>query len=181
LELKEFGTIFDNTYLKRIMKTLFLTILFAALFNSLILNAQNVPSVTVKTLSGESFNTKDISNDGKPYIISFWATWCKPCIKELNTIAEVYEDWQKETGVKLITISIDDTRNSQKVAPFVSTQAWDYDNYLDSNGDFKRAMNVNTVPHTFLFDGKGNIVWQHTSYNPGDEDELLEKIKALNP
>lgn len=161
------------------MKIVFLTILFGSMIQMKSYQAQNLPSVTVKTLSGESFNTKEISNNGKPYVISFWATWCKPCIKELNTIAEVYEEWQAETGVKLITISIDDTRNSQKVAPFVSTQAWAYDNYLDPNGDFKRAMNVNTVPHTFLIDGQGNIVWQHTSYNPGDEDELLEKIKAL--
>jgi cytochrome c biogenesis protein CcmG/thiol:disulfide interchange protein DsbE len=158
------------------LQKLMLTLLFSIFF---IATQAQLPAVDVKTMSGETFNTKDIANDGKPIVISFWATWCAPCKKELVNIAEVYEEWQKETGVKLIAISIDDTRNMQKVAPYVNTQEWTYEVYLDPNGDFKRAMNVNTVPHTFLIDGSGNIVWQHTSYNPGDEEELLLKIKEL--
>lgn len=141
--------------------------------------AQDIPSVNVKTLGGETFNTQNLHNDGKPMIISFWATWCKPCVQELNAIAEVYPEWQEETGVKLIAISIDDSRNLQKVAPFVKTQEWTYEVYSDVNGDFKRAMNVNFVPHTFLIDGKGNIIDQHTSYKPGDEEDLFEEVKAL--
>ncbi len=159
-----------------------ITILFCVNFIFSISFSQSIPQVDIKKLSGENFNTKDLYNDGKPMIISFWATWCAPCKKELNAIAEVYEDWQAETGVKLIAISIDDSRNTQKVAPYVNTQEWEYEVYLDPNGDFKRALNVNTVPHTFLIDGSGSIVWQHNSYAPGNEDELFIKIKEIaNP
>ena len=140
---------------------------------------QTLPDVPLKDLKGNAVRSGTFANDGKPIVISFWATWCKPCIKELMTIHEHYADWQTETGVKLIAISIDDSRNVNKVAPFVNGKGWDYEVYLDENSDFKRAMNVTNVPHTFLLDGKRNIVWQHTSYNPGDEDQLLEQIKKL--
>ena len=79
--------------------------------------------------------------------------------------------------MKLIAVSIDDARNSAKVKPFVDGKSWDYEVYLDENGELKRAMGVNNVPHTFLMNGKGEIVYQHNSYSPGDEEELLEKIK----
>jgi cytochrome c biogenesis protein CcmG, thiol:disulfide interchange protein DsbE len=150
---------------------------------SIQVNAQektgDIPSVNVKTLDNKSFNTSAISNDGKPMIIDFWATWCKPCVTELNAIAEEYADWQAETGVKLIAVSIDDARTMASVAPFVNGKGWEYEFLLDPNSDFKRAMNVNNVPHTFLLDGSGKIVSQHNTYAPGDEKKLLEEIRKL--
>lgn len=138
-----------------------------------------IPSANVKSLDGKTVDTKTFSNNGKPMIINFWATWCAPCKRELNTIAESFDDWQAETGVKLIAISIDDARSMARVAPYINGQDWDYEVYLDPNGDFKRAMNVNNIPHTFLVDGKGNIVWQHNNYQAGDEKELYRKVKEL--
>ena len=140
---------------------------------------KSIPAVDVKNLDGSKFNTSEITNDGKPIIINFWATWCSPCKRELNNIAEVYEDWVDETGVKIVAISIDDTRNMAKVAPYVNGKGWEYDVYIDPNGDFKRALGVNNVPHSFLVDGNGQIVWQHNSYSEGDEYELYELVKKL--
>ncbi|MBX7093506.1 MAG: TlpA family protein disulfide reductase [Flavobacteriales bacterium] len=145
----------------------------------LAVNDKKVPSVKVKTLDGGTFDMANISNDGKPIVISFWATWCSPCKKELENMAEVYEEWQKETGVKIIAISIDDARNSSKVKPYIMSKELPYDVYIDENQDFKRAMNVNNVPHTFLVDGNGNIVWDHNNYSEGDEEHLYEEIKKL--
>lgn len=138
-----------------------------------------IPSVDIKTVDGGSFNTSKISNDGKPIIISFWALWCKPCIREMTAIADVYDDWVEETGVKLYAISIDDARSSAKVLPTVNGKGWEYEVLLDPNGDFKRAMNVNMIPHTFLLNGKGEIVWQHTSYAEGSELELYELVQKV--
>ena len=100
---------------------------------------KQIPSAEVKTLTGDKVNTSTFSNDGKPMIIDFWATWCKPCIEELTAIHEVYAQWQKETGVKVIAISVDDARTLSRVAPFVNGKGWTYEFYNDPNGDFKRA------------------------------------------
>ena len=141
--------------------------------------AQKLPSIDIKTAEGVPFNTTNISNDGKPIILSFWALWCKPCIKELNTISDEYIDWQEETGVKLIAVSIDDSRSSSKVKPFADGNDWDYEILLDVNGDFKRAMNVNMIPHTFILDGNGNVVWQHTSFSEGGELQLIDNVRRI--
>lgn len=144
------------------------------------LHAQTtLPEAMVEDVNGIRSSTTTFENDGAPMIISFWATWCKPCLKELAAIEEVYEDWADETGVKLIAISVDDSRSAPRVRSFVLGSGWEYEVYLDKNGDFKRAMNVVNIPHTFLLDGEGNIVYQHTSYAPGDEDDLYEKILEL--
>lgn len=142
-------------------------------------DGDKIPSTTLKTLDGKKINAKDFSNDGKPFIINFWATWCTPCKAELNNIHEVYADWQKETGVKIITISIDDQRSSAKVAPYVKKQGWAYEVYLDENQDFKRNMNVNNPPQTFLVNGAGQIVWSHTGYAEGEETQLIEQVRKL--
>ena len=139
----------------------------------------HIPAVDVKTLEMKTVNTSTFKNNGKPIVLSFWATWCKPCVQELSVIAEEYEDWQDETGVKLIAVSIDNSRSTSRIAPFIYGKGWEYDIYLDQNEDFKKAMNVVNIPHTFLIDGSGKVVWQHTSYAEGDEKELYEKIQEL--
>ncbi|NNC82086.1 MAG: TlpA family protein disulfide reductase [Flavobacteriales bacterium] len=161
------------------MRTLVLVLALMAL--PFISSAQKgeVPSVMLKDLKGATINSSEFDNDGKPYIINFWATWCSPCKRELNNIAEVYEDWVDETGVKLIAVSIDDTRTSRNVKPYVNASAWEYEIFLDENGDFRGAMNVAAPPYTFLVDGDGKIVYEHIGYNPGDEEELYEKILEL--
>jgi cytochrome c biogenesis protein CcmG/thiol:disulfide interchange protein DsbE len=140
---------------------------------------RKIPAADVKTLDGKTINTTTLSNDGKPMFISFWATWCSPCKAELNAIAEDYDEWKKETGVRVIAVSIDDSRNMSKVAPYVSGKNWDFQVLLDPNGDFKRVMNVNNVPHSFIVNGKGEIVWQQNSSAPGDEDKIFELIKKV--
>ena len=138
-----------------------------------------LPNINLKDVNGVTKNLSKFNNNGNPTIISFWATWCKPCKAELNTIAEEYDDWTDETGVKLIAVSIDDARSSTRVEPYINAQGWEYLVLLDPNGDLKRAMNVNNVPHTFLVDGNGKIVWDHNNYSPGDEEELYEELVKI--
>tara|TARA_B100000401_G_C52766828_1_gene701144 strand:- start:934 stop:1434 length:501 start_codon:yes stop_codon:yes gene_type:complete len=135
-----------------------------------------IPSVEIKNLNGKIINTSQFDNNNNPIIISFWATWCKPCKQELENIHEVYEDWQEETNVKLIAISIDDSRNSAKIKPMVDAKGWEYEIYQDSNREFASKMGVNPIPHTFLLDGNKNIVYEHVTYSDGDEEKLYEKL-----
>ncbi|GAD05720.1 thiol:disulfide interchange protein [Porphyromonas crevioricanis] len=136
-----------------------------------------LPSVELKDIDGKTVNTSQLSNDGKPMIISFFATWCKPCLRELKAIHEVYPDWQDETGVKLVAVSIDDGQNAQRVKPLVSGNGWEYEVLLDTNGDFKRAMNVNQVPHVFIVDGEGKVIYNHSGYTDGSEQHLIEVVR----
>ena len=166
--------------MKKAILLVTLTILTCCLFSQgTITKARQLPSVDIKTVQGNPFNTTNISNDGKPIIISFWATWCKPCIKELSTISDVYPDWQKETGVKLYAVAVDDARSSSQVGPLANGKDWDYVILLDPNSDFKRAMNVGPIPHTFVINGKGEIVWQHTSFSEGSELDLINIVRKV--
>ncbi len=165
------------------MKLFGILMIFLLSFGSLAAQSQSkLPAAKVQDLKGNLVNTAEFSNDGKPMVVNFWATWCKPCMEELAAINELYQDWQDETGVKFIAVSLDDTRSSKRVAPFVTAKGWNFDIYLDENQDFKRAMNVNNPPHTFLLNGKGEVVWEHNGYAPGDEHKLFEEIKKIcNP
>ena len=138
-----------------------------------------LPSVTLKTMEGKTINTSKLNNGGKPFIISFFATWCKPCNRELKAIQEVYADWQDETGVKVIAVSIDQAQNIQKVKPLVDGNGWEFDILLDPNSDFKRAMGVNLIPHVFIVDGKGKIVESRSGYTEGGEQHLIEKVREI--
>lgn len=160
------------------MKKIIIFVWFLSII-SLFAKEKTIPNVKVKNLKGEIVETRTFNNGDKPFVINFWATWCKPCIMELNNIHEVYDKWQQETGVKIIAISIDDVRNSKKVAPFVKGRNWKFEVYLDENGDFRRAMNVNNPPHSFLVNSKGEIVWEHNGYATGDEEYLYKEILKL--
>jgi len=139
---------------------------------------KKLPSVQLKDMNGNTINTNNLGFSG-PVVISFWATWCAPCKRELNTIHELYPDWQTETGVNLVAVSVDDEKTKNQVAVYVNGKSWEYLVLMDPNGDFKRAMGVNNVPHTFLIDQEGNIVYSHNNFAAGDEEKLYEKIKAL--
>lgn len=169
----------DNKYimLRNIMKK---KLLFIALALGMFCSAHaQLPSITLKDINGKTVRTDTLSNNGKPLIIDFFATWCKPCNRELTAISEVYEDWQEETGVKLIAISIDQAQNINKVKPLVDSHEWPYEVLLDPNGDFKRALGIQMIPYTLIVDGKGNIVYKHNGYTEGAEQEIFEKVKEL--
>ena len=141
-----------------------------------------LPSMSLKDINGKTINTAELQNGGKPFIIDFFATWCKPCNRELDAIAEVYDDWKKETGVKIIIVSNDQAHNTNKVKPLVDNHGWEYETVLlDPNYDFSKALGNNSgaMPYTVIVDGKGKIVYRHTGYTDGAEAELIEKVREL--
>ena len=138
-----------------------------------------LPDVSVKSLEGQSVEARSLAVPGKTTIISFWATWCSPCKKELDAVSEVYEEWQKKYNIELVAVSIDDARSVPKVKPMVEQKLWDFRVVIDSNKDLMNALNIQNVPYTVLLDAKGNIVWTHSGYIPGDEAELEKEIAKL--
>lgn len=162
------------------MKNTIIT-LFFCLFAWTVATAQTqVPEAQVKDLSGKSIDLKDYLEEGKNYVFSFWATWCSPCKRELDAISELYPDWQEDYNVEIIAITIDNARALAKVKPMVLEKGWEYTIFSDANQKLYQAMNVNTVPQTFVVNGKGEVVYSHTGYMPGDEYELEDKLAALS-
>ena len=160
------------------MKKLFVTLICT--FMAFVGMAQSkLPAVTLKSMDGKTVSTDTLSNNGKPIIIDFFATWCKPCNRELTAISEVYEDWQEETGVKLIAVSIDQAQNINKVKPLVDNHGWPYEVLLDPNSEFKRALGIQMIPYVLIVDGDGNIVYKHNGYTEGAEEELIQKVREL--
>ena len=140
---------------------------------------KKLPDVSLENLSGESVSIlSQIQTDG-PTLISFWATWCKPCILELSEMHDLYEDWQDETNVKIIAVSIDDSRSSNKVKAFANGRGWDFDILLDKNSDLKRALNINNVPYTLIIDPSGEIIYERNGYIPGDEEIVYQRLLKL--
>ena len=137
--------------------------------------AQELPSLTLKDLDGNNTDLNKLVEGENVYIFSFWATWCVPCINELDAISEVYEDWQDETKVRLIAIATDDTRTKKRIRPMVNGKGWEYLVLYDDNQDLKRALNITTLPHTLVLKNQ-KIIQRRTGYNPGVEDELYEII-----
>lgn len=137
-----------------------------------------LPEVQLKDTAGKAISTSTLSNDGKPFVISFFATWCKPCMRELRAIAEVYPEWQEETGMKMYIVSIDEAQNSGKVRPLVDGEGWEYEVLLDSNSDFYHALGLQMVPHVIVCDGSGNIVYSHSGYTDGSESQIIEAVRA---
>lgn len=153
------------------MKTI-ISIIFLSFVTSFF---SQIPAISLLDINGKKYRTDSLGFTG-PVVFSFWATWCSPCKRELNMVSEYYSDWQFETGVTVVAVSIDDQKTISSVPVYVNGKGWDFVVLLDPNGDFKRAMGVNNVPHTFLTDSSGKIVYTHNNYSPGDEDFLFQEI-----
>jgi len=154
--------------------TLFLLFISFSMFSQ-----KELPSVSITTLDNKSVNVKtDFSEQDKIYIYSFWATWCTPCIAELEAISEHYEDWKKELNIELIAVSIDDARTQKRVKPLLNGKDWTYTILLDSNQDLKRALSIVNVPYSVIVKNQ-KIVKILNGYTQGSEEELYEVLKSL--
>lgn len=146
--------------------------------NFMLFGQRQLPNISLKTLSGTNTTLTEIAEKNELIIVSLWATWCVPCKNELDAVADVYDDWVSETGVKYFAVSIDDSRTAKRVKPMINGKGWEFEILLDENSDLKRAFGVSTVPYTVIIKS-GEIVYKHTGYTPGFEDELYNRIVAL--
>lgn len=166
-------------------------LLFALLFAYTMLNAQEsslkdkilgekkMPDIVLDNILGKKVHINQLHQSGKYTVISFWATWCVPCKKELNNIADLYEEWQKKYNMQLVAVSIDDSRSAPRVKPYVDGQRWEYEVVLDVNSDVKRSLNIQNVPFTLVLDKEGKIIYDHSGYQEGDEHALEDFLAKL--
>jgi peroxiredoxin len=141
---------------------------------------KTIPSIKLKDLTGKQVDLKDLVGNGHVTILSFWATWCSPCKKEIENMTDYLDDWKKDYNVQLVAISIDDARNSMKVKPYIQGKKWDFPVLLDENQDAERALDFVNVPYTIVVDKEGNIAYKHSGYTEGDELILQQKLAEIS-
>lgn len=155
-------------------------LIFVLLLQVLTLEAQEkFPNAPLKTINGATLDSKQFLNTNTPLVISFWATWCKPCLQELDAFNDMTATWSKETGARIIAISIDDSRTAAAIKKTVGLHDWSFAIFWDENQELKRALNISMIPHTIIVDRNGNIVKRYTAYIPGNEEKILEFLKTL--
>jgi thiol-disulfide isomerase/thioredoxin len=158
------------------MKILFVLVT-TLLFSSISTVNGKFPAAQLKNLDGEAVNITNITTKHKKTIISFWASWCKPCKNEMDAVAELYEEWQEDYDVEFVAITIDNARGLAKIPAIIATKDWNYTFLSDTNQELKQALNFQTIPQTFVVDQDNNIIYSHNGYTPGDELELEEILK----
>lgn len=156
--------------------------LAAALLFTATLHAQEsgLPSTQVKDVSsGRKVAFNEVFTPGKVTLISFWATWCVPCKKEIKNVREKMAGWKEQADFNYMTVSIDESRAEGLVRSYAKSQGWDFPYYLDANGDLKRSLNFQNVPFTVIVDKNGKVAFTHTGYEEGGEEEVFAKVKEL--
>lgn len=144
------------------------------------LRAQTIPDVSVENMKGVKVSAKTICLADKPTVVSLWATWCKPCIQELDAVSEVLEEWKKEVDFRYAAVSIDDARAISRARSFASGRGWDgMDFFFDSNAELRRELNVSSIPYVLIYDAGGKLVYSHVGYHPGGEEEILTQLKKI--
>jgi peroxiredoxin len=137
------------------------------------------PTVELSTLEGKAVSTKDFIGKGNPVLVSMWATWCAPCKRELDNIADLYPEWKEKYGLEILAVTIDNSRQLRKVPGIVSSKGWEYTILSDENGNLQQTMGVATIPQTYLINGAGEIIYDHNGYAPGDEEEIGELLADM--
>ena len=160
------------------MKFRFTLIALMLLFVTMASGQNKLPNVSLKGLDNKAINIANYNTSSKPVIVSFWATWCAPCIKELEAVKTKYAQWQKDYGVELVAVSIDDSKTINRVKPMVTSKGWKYQVLLDTNQELKRALNVVNVPYTIIL-YKGKVVFTHSNYTPGIENKMEQELKKI--
>jgi peroxiredoxin len=157
----------------------FFTLILALGFTNLIFAQQQISSAELKTLEQETVDLADLLKEKDLTVISFWATWCKPCQSELDAIADLYPEWQEDLGVQMLAITIDTQRQLSKVPGILSTKGWEYTVLSDANNVMRNQLGFQAIPQTYVVDSAGNVLYSHSGYSPGDEYELEDKLKEL--
>ena len=135
------------------------------------------PDFELRNLEGKRVTLKSLLGKG-PIILDFWATWCKPCLEAMKHLQLIYDEY-KDTGLQVVAISQDSPRSVSKVKSFIKGRRFTFSVLLDTNKDVYRKFRLYGLPHTFVLNKEGEIVFRRFGYRHGDETVLKKEIEEL--
>jgi len=146
---------------------------------SVIIGQESFPEASLVDQSGNVFELKSHLKNGKPKLISLWATWCGPCRMELNALKKPYPKWKEKYDLEIMTVSVDVPQMVERAKKMFASNEWDYTFLHDKDQALMSKLNLNGIPYSMLLDGEGNIVSVQMGYSPGYEKMIEQKLKAL--
>lgn len=164
--------------MKKVVFAFGLLLLFGAAVFAENIETKRVPDFTLPDIDGKNFTLSKNFGQG-PIYISFWATWCKPCVEELKIIEKLYEK-HKDKGFRVYAINTEGPRASAKIKSFVKSSGITFKVLLDNDGEiFRRVFKGSNMPFTIMTDADGKIIFSAVGFKPGDEVEI-EKLLLAN-
>jgi thiol-disulfide isomerase/thioredoxin len=159
---------------------------FIALFFLIIFSGSELHSQEIKPISSVEEMAQIVdSHKGKVLLINFWATWCKPCVKEFPELVKLYNDY-KDKGFELVFISADvPDEVDSKVLPFLKKQNVDFISYyikFDKPEELINYIDKNwegAIPSTYVYDKEGKLTADILGSRSYEEFEA-EITKHLN-
>lgn len=137
----------------------------------------DAPDFTLEDIDGNTVCLDSLLTKG-PVFMTFWALWCKMCIKELDALKPYFDEFDS-LGVNLLAISQDKARSVPKVKPYALSHKWKYVVVLDPDNIMRDLYHVQAMPTSFIINQDKKIVFTHMGYKPGDEEIIIEKMRDL--
>jgi thiol-disulfide isomerase/thioredoxin len=150
-----------------------------------IAQAADAPALPAVGAVAPDFKSKDAvshapihlsEQQGKIVVLTFWATWCAPCRKELP----ILENLQKKVGKdRLIVYAVPFAEPERTYSALVRTfRSWQVTLVDDPHGSIAREYGIKAIPHLFLIGREGRIAAEHTGYGDGSIQALVDDVNA---
>ena len=155
-------------------------VLVAIIFTAIYADKQRdimVPDLSVRLLDGKKVRLSALLEEG-PLLVSFWATWCAPCKKEMIFLEEFHQKYN-ENSFRVLAISTDSPKSMSKVKSYIRAKKYTFLVGIDPNQEIAKKMNALLMPTTLILNKDRKVSWYHQGFIPGDEKEIEAQIRAV--
>ena len=155
-------------------------VLVATIFTAMYADKQRnimLPDLSVRLLDGKQVRLSALLEEG-PLLVSFWATWCAPCKKEMIFLEEFHQKYN-ENSFRVLAISTDSPKSMSKVKSYIRAKKYTFLVGIDPNQEIAKKMNALLIPTTLILNKDRKVSWYHQGFIPGDEKEVEAQIRAV--
>ena len=155
-------------------------VLVATIFTAMYADKQRdimLPDLSVRLLDGKQVRLSALLEEG-PLLVSFWATWCAPCKKEMIFLEKFHQKYN-ENSFRVLAISTDSPKSMSKVKSYIRAKKHTFLVGIDPNQEIAKKMNALLMPTTLILNKDRKVSWYHQGFIPGDEKEIEAQIRAV--